>query len=304
MIEWAIVGNLVIAYIDTKEKLIDLYRYFVIAGGALIIRLMFTFPLTIWLEGRLGSDALGLNPNKLGVYLAISAICAMYLGKYKKQKIYYLLVFIFTVTIILTGSRKAFFMLICSLSGLFYLNASNLSKKLKASFLVIIVLILSYILVMTVPTLYNIAGKRIEATIHFFISEGKGDYSTRLRLEMVGVGKELFKLRPILGYGIGSYSVISRYGCYSHNNYIELLVGLGIIGTSLYYSLYIYVIIQLYKVRNEIYGNPLLIMVLTLLIIEYGLVSYNSPVYQILIAVSLAASRVLIKLNKNIKEDN
>lgn len=301
MIEWAIVGNLIIAYVDRKERLIDLYKYFIIAGGALIIRLMITFPFTTWLEGRLGSDALGLNPNRVGLYLVISAICAMYLGKHKKKKIYYLIVLIFTMIVILTGSRKAFFMLIIGISGLFYLNAFDLSKKVKALFLAMIVLIVSYTLVMKVPTLYDIAGKRVEAIIDVFIGQKKGDYSSRVRMEMIETGKYLFKINPIIGYGIGSYSVLSGYGSYSHNNYIELLVGLGIVGTFIYYSIYAYVIIQLFKVRKRMHGNPLLIMVLTLLAIEYGLVSYNDPVYQILIATSFAASRVL-KFNKKTKK--
>ncbi|MDD3267588.1 MAG: O-antigen ligase family protein, partial [Burkholderiales bacterium] len=118
------------------------------------------------------------------------------------------------------------------------------------------------------------------------------DISSRIRFEMIEVGKTLFLSKPFLGYGIGSFSIVSGFDAYSHNNYIELLVGLGIIGMVLYYSMIIYIIYKLFIIRKFIDGNPLLAILLSLLVIDYGLVSYNSPVYQYIIALGFISIKL------------
>lgn len=295
MLQWAIMGNLLIAFVDKEERLIDLYKYIVIAGCTLVIVLLYNFPLSIWLDGRLGSNViLGLNPNRVGLILAISAICAMYLGKHKNNKIYYLIVLIFTIVVMFSGSRKAFLMVVMGIVGIIYLSAPKSIKVVRSIFLVIILLLISYYLSMTVKPIYDVLGSRIETAMNAFIGQGDIDSSTIARLEMIEIGKELFKEKPFFGYGVGNYGAILGYAVYySHNNYIELLVGLGLIGTIIYYSMYTYVIVKLFKVRELMHGNPLMVVVLLLLIMEYALVSYNGSVYQMMIALSFAATRIL-----------
>lgn len=292
MIELAIISNLLIAFIDNKNKVISAYKYFIYAGIAFIIRLLYEIPLSTWLSTRLGADS-DFNSNRIGLYLTISAICTLHLAQTENKKRYYMLLSLFAIVIILTGSRKAFLMLLVGIGVLYFLNKNtNIHKKILSVPLILIILAIGYLAVMNIPIFYEILGSRLESMISIFSGEGKVDLSARTRLEMIEVGKFLFTEKPILGYGIGSYSVVSGFNAYSHNNYIELLVGLGILGAVLYYSMIVYIICKLFKDRKEKYGNPLLVILLLLMIMDYALVSYNGPVYQFVVALGFAATKV------------
>lgn len=291
MLELAIIGNLLIAFIDKKEKIIYLYKCFVIAGIALIIRLLISFPISMWGVDPLGDSA--LNANRTGLFLAISAICTMQLAHFKNKKIYYLLIFVFFGVIALTGSRKAFLMLLMGISALYYINSTKILKKVLSVFIILIIVITAYNIVMNVPELHDVLGVRLERMINTFTGEGPIDNSTRVRWAMIETGIYLFKNKPALGYGIASYSSVSGFGTYAHNNYIELLVGIGLIGTIIYYSIYVYAIIRLLNMKKTIYTNPLLIIIAVLAVMEYGLVSYYSEIYQILIALAIAAIKIM-----------
>lgn len=303
MIQWIILGNLIVGFTDKEEKIYDVLKYFIIAGYALIIRLVYTFPIETWLDGRLGDNTLGLNPNKLGLYLAISAVCSIFLKIYRGKKSYYINFILFSIIIMLTGSRKALMMLgICTI-GLLYLNSHKFIKKLKAIVLIGVVLFIGYYIVMDIPVFYDIIGNRVESMMNKFDGNGDVDGSTELRLQMIESGKYYFVRKPIIGYGIGAYGVVSGYGMYSHNNYIELLVGLGLIGTTIYYSIYIYVLFMLYRAKKRKLGNCFLVIMLSLVVVEYGLVSYNEVVYQMIIALSFATIRILESKDKKSVSD-
>jgi len=305
MIELAIISNLIIAFIDNKEKLVSLYKYLVGAGVVLIIRLAYEFPLNTWLSGRLGSTG-DFNPNKIGLYLTISALCTFHFALIKNKKWFYVLFSIFTVVIVLTGSRKAFLMLVLGACLLYYLNIGRFksrSKQLLSLVITVVLLLISYFLVMNIPVFYELLGSRLESMMLIFTGSSDLDYSSNERIKMIEVGMSLIGDSPIWGSGIGSYGLVSGFNRYSHNNYIELLVGLGVIGLILYYSMIIYVIYKLIKVINSIDGNPLLVILSLLLVMDFALVSYNGPIYQLIIALGFVAIRIIKPENslKNLK---
>ena len=79
------------------------------------------------------------------------------------------------------------------------------------------------------------------------------DASTNTRINMIKYGFEMFKSNPILGVGIGNYAYYGYhiYGLfaevYSHNNYIEMLSNIGIVG---FISYYFYTSLYMYKVEK------------------------------------------------------
>lgn len=291
LIEIAIISNLIIVFIDKKGKVEFFYKVFIISGLIFIIRLLYEFPLASWFTQRLGSEE--FNANTIGLYLTISAICSLHLAQ-KKNKALYILYFLFSFVVFLTGSRKSFLMLVFGSAILIYFNQGrNVSRKILAVIMGIILIIIGYFMVFNIPFLYDILGNRIESFLSVFFGESNIDYSTETRFNLIDIGISLFLNKPFLGHGIGSYSILSGYYVYSHNNYIELLVGVGLIGTVIYYSMIIYIIVKLYKRRNLIVGNPLLTILIMLLIIDYSLVSYNGFIYQFIIAIGFASTIVI-----------
>jgi hypothetical protein len=289
-LEIAIIGNLLVAYLDTKEKLKYFIHCFMIAGFVLVFKLMITVPISAWGSTRIGNAV--YNANSIGIYLAFSAIFAMQLAILKHKKSYYILIGIFFAVILATGSRKSFFLILLGIAFLNILRSKKTSKKLIAVFVSLIIFVLGYELVMSVPILYSIMGSRLEGLISSITGVGYIDASTRIRIGMIEIGKELFMLKPILGHGINTFTNISGYEAYAHNNYIELLVGVGLIGTIIYYSVYVYIVLKLMRKRKKQMNSLFLVIIVLLAIIEYGLVSWQGELYQTLIAAAFAAVKL------------
>lgn len=290
LIELSIICTLLIGYIDSKKKLLFIYKCFIYAGFAMILRLLISFPISEWGAERLGDDI--LNANQIGMYIAISAICSMQLYKIRNQRRYLIYIVIFFIVCSLSGSRKAFLMFFAGVSLVNYINTKKIHKRVISIILIAFALYIGYKIVMSVPELYNILGIRIERLFDTIQGTGVQDRSAKVRFEMISVGRNLFENKWMIGYGISTYKFISGYGMYSHNNYIELLVGVGLLGTIVYYSIYLYTIIKLIRRREYCYTNAFLVIILLLLFMEYGLVSYYGEVYQILIALAIAAIRI------------
>lgn len=299
-IEIAIIGNLLVSYIDRKDKLNYLMTCFVVAGLILVFKMLIVVPINDWGTQRIGNGI--YNANAIGLYLGFATIFASYLSMLKKQKRYYVVICMFFVVILATGSRKAFLLVLLGIAALNIIKSDKVWKKLIAIPISIFIIILGYQLIMNVPTLYNIIGSRIERLIYMFTGLGNVDASTRIRLGMIETGISLFKFRPFSGHGINSFTTISGYDTYSHNNYIELLVGVGLIGTFIYYSIYAYIILNLAKSSRNRIASVFLVVITLLIIIEYGLVSWEGELYQILIAAAFSTVKLINtekKINPN-----
>ncbi|RAV13807.1 O-antigen ligase family protein [Paenibacillus contaminans] len=291
VLEVVIIGNLLVIFINSREKLHYLIKCFVIAGVVLVAKLLVTTPFDVWGTERIGSYL--YNANTMGLFLSISAIAAMQMSNLKNKKVYYFLIIIFFVFIAFTGSKKAFFLFIFGLGLLYLLNKRNKSKVVFAIPISILFVIVGYQIIMSVPQFYAVLGSRIEVLFSLFTGENNIDASTRVRMELIDIGIQLFKQKPYLGYGLASFTNVSYADVYSHNNYIELLVGVGAIGTIIYYSIYIYIIFKLYKYRGETIGNIFLTIIFLLIFMEYGLVSYFGELYQMIIASSVATIKLI-----------
>jgi len=97
-----------------------------------------------------------------------------------------------------------------------------------------------------------------------------GSSSTE-RIEYINIGLEGFKKSPIWGHGWDSFRYFNG-GMYSHNNFIELLFSLGIIGLIVYYAIHLSIIKKLLLYKAD---RLTLIFVLIIVTMDVGLVSYS-----------------------------
>lgn len=284
-----IIGVLLLNYIDSKEKLKIIIKMFFITSIVLSTTLIVNFES---FSVRLGTE--WINANEAGIQLSITCIFLFhsyyqtYLLK-KKRRILTLIVF-FAILIFLTGSKKAL-MFVCV--GLWLVYTLNLERKNRMMIIVPVSalgLIGGYYLMLHNAFLYQIIGNRIESFFLLLSNQGMGDLSSRIRIEMITEGISAWVKKPLLGYGINTYESTMGFNEYSHNNFVELLYSVGILGTLLYYAIYIYMLYQmivLIKAKiKSIY--PLFICFIVLLISEMGAVTYGNELYQIIIVMGFS----------------
>lgn len=255
---------------------------------------------------RVGADSLGdeWNANRIGLLMAFSAFASLNVMKYKKGNLkktsYLLLVLLFSLFTLITGSRKALMVLLFTI-GLFYVFNSENKKVLRLLIVVTSTLSLIYI-IMNIPSLYNVLGSRIDGMIAQFTGQGIVDRSTSVRFRMIEYGTELIRNKPFLGYGINNfrplYGRVTGWYTYSHNNYIEILIGIGVIGAIVYYLSYVYIIRNTLR-RKEPLSVFALISVVSIMLIEIGLVSYASFYVQLFICLSFSSIQVTKMTNKD-----
>lgn len=121
------------------------------------------------------------------------------------------------------------------------------------------------------------------------------DFSTAERARFVEEGLALMAESPLLGHGIDAFRVLSGEGTYAHNNYIDLGVGVGLIGVLLFYAFPItllYRLVRLYCLRGAgdtprgaAFGVSALLLIL---ILDLGAVTYMAKLISIIPIVLVA----------------
>ena len=290
-------------YIKDKKTLVLVLRILLLALVSTAIILLVRTPIESFGVERLGTS-IGMNANELGLKMAVGALILIYLAHEKKdktlfQKILYVLIGIlfFTLTLF-SGSKKALFALIIGTIVYEILMAKGMKVILKIIYACLGIAIILFLL-FNIPQLYNVLGRRIEAT--FTTLEGNADShsvdrSLVERQFYIDRGIELFDEQPLLGYGGNNFieymEEINYYHvAYSHNNYVELLSTLGIVGFIIYYSFWVFMGWRMIKMcvqkMKKKQKDPLLILFIILfvafLILDYAMVSYDSSFHMVLL---------------------
>ena len=157
--------------------------------------------------------------------------------------------------------------------------------------------VLVFYTIMNVPALYDVIGQRMENLIYFIetgqkLREGGAE---DLRETMIEIGWHAWPESPLLGHGFDSFKyynvqVTGRF-FYSHNNFIELLYNLGIIGFIVYYWFYIKMIITGWDERNykPQYATYFAIaLFISMLFYETGAINYSATTSFIIFYLSFA----------------
>lgn len=184
------------------------------------------------------------NPNPLGIYLTMLFLFTLNLSlrsfeTNKKITKYDYFSIIFLIALILTGSRGSYISLIIAFPVIFInLSKNNIIKNIIKSIIVVAIsIILANIIMILASYVQNVIFSRtlfesMTRVESFVPSSLKG------RLEFWKVAVNLFKYRPLHGFGIGSffsayyieYSGNEWYSRFAHNHYLQTVVEQGFVG--------------------------------------------------------------------------
>lgn len=289
--------------VKNSEDVLKMLRYVVYSIYYLGIVLLITTPLDeLGMQERLGG-AVGLHSNEIGFRLSVAALLSLYfLVTFKKKKYLFLAGLIFCSALtIMTGTRQALAIIILGFIlyasfGTLRASKYKLYRRIVNLFLIGILLGILWWLVFHNDYLYSIMGSRLQAMFESFTGANT-DTSMNNRAILRRDAFELFKQNPIFGYGLNCFVIYSKMIhsiqiTYSHNNYLELLSTTGIVGFSIFYSMFVYLIVNLFKVSKDSEHYHLksifLIFMVMLIIVSYWSVNFqNEFIYAVLLLIYL-----------------
>lgn len=288
-------------YVDKPEDLERIIKVYIFSMLVIVLLEFSTVPISDWSKGEMGSHFSGSNQNGVAFIVFCAELMAFYEFYSRGKKGYIVLVAIFLLFVVLSGSRKALF---ASIAGpvLFVLLSVYKKNYFFNIFAVFTIAALVVFFIMTDENAYNTIGRRITSMLNFWFEdrERKVDGSLYMRSYYIQLAQQMFSESPLLGKGMGNFAkiidnVYALYGVYSHNNFWQILSELGLIGFIIYYSLYFVTIIRLAKgafINKSRVNMLFLTFMILLLVIEVGLVTYNSKMPHIVIAIAYAATYV------------
>ncbi len=272
---------------DTDKLLITIF----FAGVALIFYTAITAGFDKYFNAIITGKRLGgaMNaPNIFGVYCSISFVIGLYLLK-KNKVLYGLFLVVLLSGILASGSRNAFIIMILgSILSMYYaFKQIAYSKRIIYTFLLIALFVILYL-----TGVFNGVFERFN---ELESSSGVGDIndpSFNSRLFMIEFGLEKFINRPFFGYGISNAQfllekVFAR--TYLHNNYIELLVNVGLIGFCFYYASHIKLLRKMARENSNALNVFKLVSIIfiLLLVADISIVFYYNKLTYIVLTIAM-----------------
>jgi len=292
LIQLFVIAFALINYLNSFFKIERFFGYYTIAS--------FIASIYILLEADLANpDRIGENlgnVNTIGIIIAVSIVFCLYFIIEKRNILVLPVLLINTTVVALTGSRMAFIFIAVAVFVLFIQYYRNL-KRNKVALIAATAIIAAFLiyLVFNVPILYSVIGKRIQNLVSFTMGESVRENSVYIRWDMLQKGVGWFFQKPLFGYGIDNFRVL--YGSieggletYSHNNIVELLVGIGLVGTTIFYYMLCSALHKLVCVRIHKFKGLQFSMIAILaayLVASAGSVYYYSKLFTILLTVSV-----------------
>lgn len=288
IIQVLVVTNLLLPYVRENSKNRDRFQRGVILGIIVLgLRYIIATPFSSLMQLRAGST-IGYNANEFGFVFAYGTTIVTYLFFSTKKAYYFLLSVFFAILCMLSGSRTSLAVMVLSYALVFlgnYYIKGRILKFIKGFVLLSIIIGLLIILILQNEILYDLLGRRIVSFSESIRGLDTSESSTVTRLSMINDAFLLFINKPLFGYGLNTFRVYSGYGTYSHNNYTELLVTIGMIGTFVYYSFFIWILwkaIKYIRITLDLKYICVIAITLAALIGDLGTVSYYSETLYII----------------------
>ena len=278
---YVIICDIVLALIifGNKSYVQDML-YYIVWGATLKAAICYaTNGFLCFLNSRATDN---MSANTIGLYCAFAAIICWFISRNYGKPAYKALFLLNALFMLLSASRKAILFMMVPLAFMEIVRSKNPLNILKNILLAVVGMVLVFIALLKVDFLYTLIGYRIEGMINGFLGAGEIDASTTTRLGLIADGLTWFKENPIWGYGLSNFkalcAIYRSWGSvyYAHNNYVELLVDCGLVGTFIYYSLLIGLLIKGGITWKKLNAQQLMLlgMLLVMLICDYGMVTY------------------------------
>lgn len=254
-------------------------RAYVFACFVLVL-IILGVSFALGLSSRLGSDLTinlwGIeyeyNANAIAHAACVSLSLIVLNKSLFSKKHLFIFIPLFLLTILLSGSRKASIITIFLFAWKGIAHKSFFSQIKGVLFSLIIISALIYVVIHN-PFLYEIIGTRFEGLIDYYFYGGQGDASSSTRDLLAEQGLEIFYNNPWFGVGVNNFRAFNNTLLYTHNDYIELLSGVGIVGLVFAYLPKLYILKRAlfeFKDRDRYY----IFIVIIFFIAGMGTVSY------------------------------
>lgn len=262
---------------ETAEKLM---RCYIISVCVVVVLCYFedSSSLTSW--ARLGKtlyENAGLNQIVFSIYLIVALYFSIYfcLIRTGRTRNIFLVVSVFLyISAILTGIRKMIVLPLILI--LLYVMQKYKKNALKLVGAIILVVFLSVIAVYMIMHFSSSTAGRINQLLDLLkgVSSKEGSYVERMHLKKLA--QQCFLENPIFGVGIGCFRDYSvTHGgpdLYAHNNYLEVLANLGLVGFFIYYINLLFLVKRFKGNEGSVYFS--VAFILTMLFSDIYQVSY------------------------------
>lgn len=242
-----------------------------------------------------------INANMQSVINAFAASWMIINKRYKGRELIILIVLL--IFIILSGTRKSIISIAIIVGGFTILKSSR--HRIRNLLGIVVLFFISYLVIMRIPSIYEMIGSRLESLFAFMNGE-ESDASTNTRNRFIVLGMSFWSQEPIWGNGLNSFGLLwGDETTYCHNNYVELLCCVGLMGCISYYLMFLIPLIRSIAIYVKTHNSKALLslcLILSILVSDYAMVTYfeRMPYIELLLVYVLInesrpwAKRILI----------
>ena len=287
-------GILLYDFDDPRRLLCGFCKACLLASVSVVIYIIaHEWHLIILGATRIGESLSG-NVNTAGMHLGLYSLGVLFLYIKKQNKFLLVPYIIIIIFMLLTGSKKVFIPIFL---GLVMYEVSGGIKLRKLLVLCGAFLVLGF-LILNNSYMYQVIGVRILAFIRemgFGDNAILNDGSTIERKQLIVTALSLFATKPLLGWGYFATARFSDLHLYAHNNYVEILANYGITGFILYYSIYLKLSCEAFRLpKNNYHRYFILVLLFNLLLCDIATVSYT---YGLMIYIPTILSSIYLQKN-------
>ena len=218
------------------------------------------------------------NPNKLSKIMLLSIFASLMLllikeRNYEVKLLLYINCFFALFIIILTASKQALFLGPILMIFSTKIKDIKIIKLLFYAFIIFVVIDFTqkYISYQDILSIIDLVIYRFEKFANTVSGHGDG-VSTIERTDLITEGLKQFYKHPLFGSGMNNFRYF--FTKYAHNTYLELLVGLGIVGTCLFYSIHFIIIKKIINMKVSKSKTLFYTLITVILIMDLVTVTY------------------------------